>query len=87
MKKFQKLNLVKSVYPNPTNGDFTIDFGATNITKIEIYNSSAQMIFSKETSETKLKLSLDDQPNGLYIIRAFDLYKNYDERKIIVQKN
>jgi hypothetical protein len=87
MRKFQKMNLVNSIYPNPSNGEFTIDFGATNIVKIEVYNASANLIFSMHNSDNKKNIDLSGKPNGLYIVRAYDLYHNYDEKKVIIQKN
>ncbi|MFM2224326.1 MAG: hypothetical protein RJA07_528 [Bacteroidota bacterium] len=87
MRKFQKMNFVNSIYPNPSNGEFTIDFGATNIVKIEVYTASGNLILSMNNSDNKINIDLSGKPNGLYIVRAYDLYHNYDEKKIIIQKN
>ena len=62
-------NSLISVYPNPSNGTFTINAVST-INKIEIYNVLGEMIFA-ETSvavENNKQVNLSGQPAGIYLV-------------------
>jgi hypothetical protein len=51
------------VYPNPTNGKFTID--AENFEGVEVYDVSGRLIL-----ESKLKtIDLEGQSKGLYLLK------------------
>ena len=57
-----------SIFPNPTNGLFTIDFGkSTNEISLEIDNITGSKIYeSKFTGKTTI--DLNSQPPGVYLI-------------------
>lgn len=57
------------VYPNPTNGNFSIDLGAVyQSSEISIRDISGKLIDSRTIAQSQvLNLSLD-QPAGIYII-------------------
>jgi len=58
------------VYPNPTNGKFSIDLGKVyNKTQITIMDLTGKLIESKIESQTQvLNLSIEQEPKGIYII-------------------
>jgi hypothetical protein len=65
---FNKQNIFASVYPNPSNGSFEIDFGKpiNKVLPIIIYNTYGQIVYhqSKYIAD-KAKISLDVS-NGVY---------------------
>lgn len=60
-----------SVYPNPNNGQFTIDFdGMEDNVEVSVINAVGSVIFSK-TAKTKglIDLNIQDQPSGIYFVK------------------
>jgi hypothetical protein len=63
-----------SVYPNPTSGSFTLEF--LNRTQqvptvVEIYNAQGKLLFTERMpAVAKHKLSLTNEPSGLYFLRV-----------------
>jgi hypothetical protein len=55
------------IYPNPTAGWINID-GIASGSKIKVYNSLGIMVVAREVVSDNLQLSLEQHPNGLYII-------------------
>ena len=58
------------VYPNPTNGKFSIDLGKVYTkTQITIMDLTGKLIESKIESQTQvLNLTVEQEPKGIYII-------------------
>ena len=63
------LGAVFSVFPNPTSGDFTLEFGANYETSIvSITDITGRLIYSTKLSQTRhLHLSFDE-PKGMYFV-------------------
>jgi hypothetical protein len=63
------------VYPNPTTGHFTLEStnGENLSGLVEIYGMRGEKLFSgKLKPGRKHELSLQDSPNGIYVIRLFN---------------
>lgn len=58
-----------SVYPNPTDGEVTID-GLEDADRIDILSSSGQIVYSAVSPAGKFdrKISLTSSPDGLYLL-------------------
>ena len=83
-------NAVLNVYPNPTDGTFTIiafsAFDAKNEKRIIIENSLGETIYSKTIDGTINKFSIDalsKAPKGVYIVRLFLHSGSLSERLIV----
>jgi hypothetical protein len=63
-----------SIYPNPTNGIFTIkqNIITGTATTIKIYNLSAQLIFSKRITTNKLVEINELHDPGLYFVELIN---------------
>lgn len=75
------------LYPNPSNGQFSIDLGTVHSTlNVSIYNIVGKMIFQKEYATTnKPSIDLSNQPNGSYFV----IIKTSDRtitKKIVINK-
>jgi endonuclease I len=72
-----------SVYPNPSNGDFTIYYNNSNKPyAIEIFSLVGQSIFEKENiNQTSVPIS--NLPKGIYLIKITDNSKSINKKIII----
>ncbi len=75
-----------SIFPNPSNGKFTVTANNNNIDAIEIYNAMGSRVFS--TSEIKLlkskEIDLSNFAKGVYFIKV-SKEKEIQISKIIIQ--
>jgi len=62
--------------PNPSSGNFTVYFGTNkNYKTIEIFDVSLQLVYSREVCDTKAEIDLSHLSNGIYYLRADNIYK------------
>ena len=61
-----------SVYPNPNNGEFTMESSISGASVVEIYNLLGEKVFTKNLSTTKgtNQINVSNQPNGVYLYRV-----------------
>lgn len=74
--------LLPSVYPNPTQGSFTIRSGAENISGIFIYDAQGQLVRTLEATETVLVSPLS---KGLYSVQFVTVNGNSRTVKLVVE--
>lgn len=67
VNEFDELEL--SAYPNPTNGNFTIQTGNQDVKTVSIYNTSGQLINSTQSLNKNIDIDLSAFANGLYHIQ------------------
>lgn len=72
------------IYPNPASD--LINVTVENLTKINIYNSIGQLIYSQEVNANEVKVSTDSWTNGLYYINVETKDGFKSSQKIIVNK-
>jgi hypothetical protein len=75
-----------NIFPNPTNGKFTID--ATNSTKILneviIYNSYLEQIYSsKNLNIEKLEIDFTDKPKSLYVVKVISNNQSFTKKLLL----
>lgn len=56
-----------SLYPNPSGGVFTIS-GLTQNVKLRVFNSTGQIILSREINTGNIQLDLTNETRGIYFI-------------------
>ena len=69
------LNSTLSIYPNPTNGHFTIETDVYFEGEIKIYSSFGSLVYSinkNEFTNGKISLDLTKQSKGIYIIQLIN---------------
>lgn len=71
-----------SIYPNPTNGSFTIS-GLNSKTTLNIYNSLGEVVYQSQTLSEKEVLRIDHLSEGLYFIEAMDNKKRSVKRLVV----
>jgi len=73
-----------SVYPNPNNGEFNIRVNSiSETTRVEIYNSLGQLRYSYKVTSELTALTLNEYPNGIYIVRIIENDKVLKQKKIV----
>lgn len=80
INEYSKEYTETKVFPNPSNGTFTIEFGNTQIDKLKVTNLLGKTILIKNTSGMA-EISLSGLSKGIYILHMID-NNNY----IITQK-
>ena len=62
-----------NIYPNPTNGQFTIDLNTLNAnSSIIVYNTNGQKLMTQNVTSEKVIVDLEDQLTGIYLIQIHD---------------
>ncbi|AFM03881.1 PDK repeat-containing protein [Bernardetia litoralis DSM 6794] len=79
-------NLIK-LYPNPSQGSFSLETQDLRIETIEIYNSIGQIIYQKNISNTFISnfdIQLKQPSNGMYLVKI-QTQKGIITQKLIIQ--
>ena len=74
-----------TIFPNPTDGNFTIDFGTVDYTNfnVALTNMEGKLIFSIDKLQTPTTtITMKDNPNGIYVLYLF----NKSEQSVITHK-
>jgi hypothetical protein len=58
-----------SVYPNPTNGEFTIELKNSLTKTIELMDITGKLVLSTTTYEDVTQLNMSDLSNGIYLLK------------------
>ena len=73
-----------SIYPNPNNGNFTIELSKKNVNAtIEIFNSIGKLIWKKQLFKKLNKIDLDNISTGIYFIKVTNGF-SYVIKKVII---
>ncbi len=78
------------VYPNPCKTNkVTIDFGTDEIIEIRLTNITGRQVLLKKYNipEHKIQLSLNNIPNGIYLVRVKSINNEIIVKKLMVSKN
>lgn len=64
-------NAIK-ISPNPSNGDFNIDFGGLNTVKtfVNVYDMQGRSVFFSDVKSNVMPISLSEFANGLYLLEV-----------------
>jgi uncharacterized repeat protein (TIGR03803 family) len=76
-----------SIYPNPTDGKFTLQISEGNQDlkneHLLIYNQIGQVVFSTKTSLKNASIDISNQPNGIYFLKIQTEKNTYTEKFFI----
>lgn len=57
------------IYPNPTNGQFTVDIATAKTVNLTIYNIQGLQVYNNQNVSGKIELDLSEQSQGIYLIK------------------
>lgn len=84
--KMQQVTLIDAIFPNPTYGPVNLILSKEDKLKCEVFNQSGKLVSSEEIESKEHNIDLSNYENGLFIIKISDEKKNYDSRKVILNK-
>jgi hypothetical protein len=62
--------LTQTLYPNPSNGQFTVEFEENSPRLMEIWDASGRVVYSNNTDRDRVNIDISDQVSGFYILRV-----------------
>jgi len=65
----QNITNTFSVYPNPSNGTFSIT-STSELGNVSLYNSLGTMIYQNTTSAKQLNIELPSKEAGIYFVKV-----------------
>jgi len=83
IEDLNQANLV-SIYPNPTLSSLYFKTSNNVINKVKLFSIQGQLVKYVE-SESIEEINIDDLPNGLYILKAFEIDNNQSTFKVLKQ--
>jgi hypothetical protein len=72
-----------NVYPNPTNGVFTIELDATEKHDINVINALGQTVYSSTTDDVITTINLSSYSKGVYTVELKNNSATYLEKVIV----
>ena len=82
VNSIDKISNEINIFPNPSNGSFTIDLDNAVIKEIKLYDLLGNIIFCKQTNN-QTKFNIDNLQRGVYILTLIDKNNRTTNRKII----
>lgn len=83
----ENLNDLVNLYPNPSQGSFSLETQNLRVESIEIYNSIGQIIYQKTIPNTfvsNFDIQLKQPSNGMYLVKI-QTQKGIITQKLIIQ--
>ena len=59
-----------SVYPDPSNGIFTLGIGQTLPVRLKVYNILGECVHQQSNVSSSLQIDLQNQPEGMYFLQV-----------------
>jgi len=71
------------VFPNPSNGLFTVEFDQpVNISEVQVADMLGNIVYQENTNNKK-QIHIDNLPSGIYILTVIDKDKKKINKKIV----
>lgn len=71
------------IFPNPSNGIFSLNVAAVNVQKIEVFNHIGQMVFS--SNETLNEINLSHLNKGVYFVKVTDSKESIFKTQLVIE--
>lgn len=87
IKETAALQASLNLYPNPSNGLFTVDFSKTNavVKTVSVYDFTGRLLLEKVVNKNELSTTLTvNQATGIYFVKL-DTNKGTISRKLIIR--
>ena len=77
-------NNSQMIYPNPTNGKFTVELD-NQISEIKIFDILGNELYDQKLHAFKTEFDLSSQPKGIYLLKIYDPSNKVAIKKVIMQ--
>jgi hypothetical protein len=74
-----------TIYPNPTNGIFTIALNNTNNADIEIYSISGQLVLQQKLTQVVNTIDLTNYAIGMYLVKVTTKDNLTQLKKLVIE--
>ncbi len=76
-----------SIYPNPSKGLLNIECASKNLSSVQVFDITGQLILesTNENENSKMSLDISNNKNGLYIIKINSVEGNSIIKKVLKQ--
>lgn len=79
-------NNTNTIYPNPNNGNFTLQSNGSPIVRYEVYNSKGKVIQNKTVNESKRQnVNLANAPAGMYMVRIYTKSNQVVFKRVVIK--
>ena len=75
-------NVVNSIYPNPSDGIFSIS--GENIESIEVYDITLKLVMQQNINASNATIDLTNKAKGVYTLKSYN-GNNVSVSKLIVE--
>ena len=83
LAEYSKLEM--TITPNPSHGNFFIDFSAEDYYEVFVYDMTGHIVYDAKLSNNNNLLDLSHLENGIYIVKASNGMTQIKER-VVIQK-
>jgi hypothetical protein len=72
-----------SVYPNPSSGEFTIDFDSNESKTIRLYTVQGTLLFEEVIQTKSLRFTISEQAKGFYVLKVMSKAGQYNFKLLL----
>ena len=84
LSKVKQLDML--IYPNPSTGQFSIEFTENQDGKIvQLLNATGQIVYSEIINSSRVEMNQTDLPKGIYFIRVIGEDQQGQLKKVIIE--
>ncbi|MEI6122130.1 MAG: T9SS type A sorting domain-containing protein [Bacteroidota bacterium] len=74
-----------SIYPNPSNGEFTITNASETRVSIQIMDLVGKIVYKTQSTEKYISLNLENQNKGVYFVQITNQAGNKIVKKLVIK--
>jgi hypothetical protein len=74
-----------SIYPNPSNGNFTISNPSENNVSIDVLNILGSSVLKSQSSEKNIHINMEKAIKGIYFVQILNNQGNKTVKKLIIK--
>lgn len=83
---FHETRIMSSLFPNPSNGNITVNFTLDDTYHIAIFDQAGREVFSDDFTGKEWKKDLSSLNTGAFVLRAVGRNTNFESMKFIIQR-
>ncbi|MDF2435670.1 MAG: glycoside hydrolase, family [Bacteroidota bacterium] len=73
----------RMVFPNPSNGSFSVRNNSKEMQTVEVFNVIGEMIYSSRNSQSVKHIDISEAPKGIYFVRILTGGNQHTEKIVV----